>query len=198
MSAHQETYVELDEESFDLACHHLISHYIKTELGCLRNQFVMDLHRDLTSGQSYISIDRPIHPVQDDLMDSLDFGAFNVEDRDSDMETFDADKMQVGDDDQVMSEDHYAAPAKGRLDLDRISYVHYEIHFHPTYRVPYLWFHMKNLPAGEGCFDIDAVYRHLVPDHLKGPLREIGVQGGISAAVRSSRLSRGMSRKVAN
>ena len=72
---------------------------------------------------------------------------------------------------------------EGSLDLDRSPYVHYEIHLHPTYRVPYLWFHMRNLPHGEDPMDIDTVYRRLVPDHLKSTLRDSGVQGGISANV---------------
>lgn len=36
---------------------------------------------------------------------------------------------------------------------------------------------------GEPAFDLDSVYRHLVPEEYKGQLRAIGVMGGISAAV---------------
>lgn len=62
-------------------------------------------------------------------------------------------------------------------------YVTYEIHLHPTYRLPTLWFTLHDLPAGEATFDLDAVYRHLVPIEYKDSLRALGVTGGISAAV---------------
>lgn len=62
-------------------------------------------------------------------------------------------------------------------------YVTYEVHLHPTYRVPSLWFTLHDLPMGEASFDIEAVYRNLVPADLKDQMRAVGVVGGISAAV---------------
>jgi hypothetical protein len=62
-------------------------------------------------------------------------------------------------------------------------YVTYEIHLHPTYAVPTLWFSLHDLPMGEDTFDLDAVYRYLVPDGYKSSLRAAGITGGISAAV---------------
>jgi ubiquitin-like-conjugating enzyme ATG10 len=59
----------------------------------------------------------------------------------------------------------------------------YEIHLHPTYQVPALWFTLHDLPNGERGFDLEAVYRYLVPSEYKSRMREMGVVGGISAAV---------------
>jgi ubiquitin-like-conjugating enzyme ATG10 len=61
--------------------------------------------------------------------------------------------------------------------------VEYEIHLHPTYRVPCLWFTLRNLPADEPAFDVDTVFRRLVPDEYKAGLRALGNVGGISADV---------------
>ena len=36
---------------------------------------------------------------------------------------------------------------------------------------------------GENPFDIDSVFRYLVPDEYKRQLRDVGITGGISAAV---------------
>lgn len=59
----------------------------------------------------------------------------------------------------------------------------YEIHLHPTYRVPCLWFTLKGLPLEEPSFNIDTVFRRLVPDAYKDGLRRQGAVGGISADV---------------
>jgi len=62
-------------------------------------------------------------------------------------------------------------------------YATYEIHLHPTYRIPTLWFTLHDLPMGEPAFDLDSVYRYLVPAEYRSGLRAAGVSGGISAAV---------------
>lgn len=62
-------------------------------------------------------------------------------------------------------------------------YVVYEIYLHPTYQTPVLWFALHDLPPCDSAFDIEIVYRYLVPDQYKNHLRTIGVIGGISAAV---------------
>lgn len=51
---------------------------------------------------------------------------------------------------------------------------------HPTYQVPCLWFRLSGLPAHEQPFNIDTVFRRLVPDQYKDGLRAAGVTGGIS------------------
>jgi ubiquitin-like-conjugating enzyme ATG10 len=65
-------------------------------------------------------------------------------------------------------------------------YVVYEIHLHPTYQVPTLWFSLHDLPMGEPIFDLESVYRYLVPDEFKSRLRGAGITGGLSAAVSMS------------
>lgn len=62
-------------------------------------------------------------------------------------------------------------------------YVTYEIHLHPTYRMPALWFTLHDLPMGDPGFDLDSVYRYLIPEAYKPGLRAAGITGGISAAV---------------
>lgn len=62
-------------------------------------------------------------------------------------------------------------------------YVTYEIHLHPTYRVPCLWFSLHGLPIDEPAFNIDTVFRRLVPEQYKHGLRKLGGIGGISADV---------------
>lgn len=64
-----------------------------------------------------------------------------------------------------------------------IGAVTYEIHLHPTYRVPCLWFNLRNLPPDEPEFSIDTVFRRLVPEEFKQGLRGLGGIGGISADV---------------
>lgn len=64
-----------------------------------------------------------------------------------------------------------------------VGLVEYEIHLHPTYRVPCLWFTLRNLPLDEPAFNIDTVFRRLVPDEYKAGLRALGAVGGISADV---------------
>ena len=62
-------------------------------------------------------------------------------------------------------------------------HVTYEIHLHPTYRCPCLWFNLRGLPEDEPAFNIDTVFRRLVPDQYKDGLRAAGTVGGISADV---------------
>lgn len=49
--------------------------------------------------------------------------------------------------------------------------------------MPTLWFTLHDLPNGDPAFDIESVYRYLVPAEEKGRLRAAGFGGGISAAV---------------
>jgi hypothetical protein len=71
----------------------------------------------------------------------------------------------------------------------RAGYVKYEIHLHPTYQAPCLWFSLHDLPAGEQeqALHIDTVFRRLVPEQFKAGLRaSVGGIGGISVDVRLS------------
>ena len=81
--------VQLDDDDYTLACHHLMNKYIQTELGCVRSQFIMDLHRDLTTGQSFITIDRPIHLEEGESTVDIDFGALNVREQETSIQVDD-------------------------------------------------------------------------------------------------------------
>lgn len=54
----------------------------------------------------------------------------------------------------------------------------------PTYQVPVLWFILIDLPRN-GPQGIDAVYHYLVPTASKAQVKDFGVVGGISIAVRT-------------
>ena len=69
---------------------------------------------------------------------------------------------------------------KPRIDNGHVTY---EIHLHPTYQVPCLWFSLHGLPVDEQAFNIDTVFRRLVPDQYKDGLRGASAIGGISADV---------------
>jgi hypothetical protein len=49
--------------------------------------------------------------------------------------------------------------------------------------MPTLWFTLHDLPMGDPTFDLESVFRYLVPEEEKSRLREAGITGGISAAV---------------
>jgi ubiquitin-like-conjugating enzyme ATG10 len=49
--------------------------------------------------------------------------------------------------------------------------------------MPTLWFTLHDLPMNEPAFDLNSVYRYLVPEEYRSQLRAVGVMGGISAAV---------------
>lgn len=66
--------------------------------------------------------------------------------------------------------------------------VDYHILLSPTYRVPVLYFFLRNLPV-TGPKGIDAVYDYLVPHQFRSELRNVGVIGGISIAVSTFRCS---------
>jgi len=70
-----------------------------------------------------------------------------------------------------------------RGSVSQMGRVTYEIHLHPTYQAPCLWFSLRDLPVDEQAFNIDTVFRRLVPDQFKDGLRSAGAVGGISADV---------------
>ncbi|KAA6416287.1 MAG: hypothetical protein FRX48_01007 [Lasallia pustulata] len=57
--------------------------------------------------------------------------------------------------------------------------VEYNILLSATYRVPVLYFFIRNLPAN-GLQCVEAVHEYLVPKQLKAGMRNVGVMGGIS------------------
>ncbi|KAL7945993.1 hypothetical protein V8C42DRAFT_344734 [Trichoderma barbatum] len=171
----------LSPEEFTEICHHFDSQYCRATLGPMRKKWKLrlctslDLTYSASSGYTtYIQIIRPLEETVDPDDISLDLGSFSISDRNAD------DRFLQGDDDMIDAEEsdanliHRKAPAFG--------YVAYEIHLHPTYRVPCLWFSLHDLPSDEPAFNIDTVFRLLIPDSYKDGLRRgVGGIGGISA-----------------
>jgi len=88
--------------------------------------------------------------------------------------------IEFGEDEQTLAR----FPDSNRKDI----VMDFSITLSPTYQVPVLWFVFHNLPQG-GPSGIDAVYHYLVPKSKRTGLREVGVMGGISIAVRGPPLS---------
>lgn len=178
-------YPFLDHEEFAEACHHLDNKYCQARLGPLRRQWRLGVHTALNvafgTGPEYatfVQITRPLEDVAGlgDLEASL--GSFSMahitegDRREHDEAGMD---METEEDDPELLLKPPSPPSYG--------HVQYEIHLHPTYRAPCLWFSLHNLPAGEPGLDVDTVFRRLVPDQFKDSLRRMGVVGGISADV---------------
>ncbi|KAK5990773.1 Ubiquitin-like-conjugating enzyme ATG10 [Cladobotryum mycophilum] len=173
----------LTQEEFAEACHHFDNQYCQATLGPLRKKWKLRLCTALDtmfyshSGYTtYLQIIRPLEETADPGDISLDLGSFSISEEDS------GHRFLLGDDDMMDAEESdVAVISKKRMTQD-FGYVTYEIHLHPTYRVPCLWFTLHGLPPDEIAFNIDTVFRHLVPEEYKDGLRrEIGGIGGISA-----------------
>ncbi|KAM4059788.1 autophagocytosis associated protein, active-site domain-containing protein [Hirsutella rhossiliensis] len=168
----------LDREEFSGACHHLDRQYCQATLGPLRRRWklrlctALDTVFDVDGGYTtYIQVTRPLEPTVDHGNLSLDMGRISIS-QDATVKA-DQDMMDAEELDSAAIIKH----APGRDE----EHVAYEIHLHPTYRVPCLWFTLHNLPADEPAFSIDTVFRRLVPDEYKDGLRGLGGIGGISA-----------------
>ncbi|KAL7925137.1 hypothetical protein ACQKWADRAFT_310721 [Trichoderma austrokoningii] len=172
----------LTAEEFTEACHHFDRLYSRASLGPIRKKWKfrlctsLDLNYSTGDGYiTYLQIIRPLEETVDPNDISLDLGHFSMSDHDE------QNRFLQGDDDMIDDEEsdanlvhQKAAPGFG--------YVSYEVHLHPTYRVPCLWFSLHNLPSDEPAFNIDTVFRRLVPDAYKDGLRRgVGGIGGISA-----------------
>jgi ubiquitin-like-conjugating enzyme ATG10 len=192
----------LTQEEFELACAFFDRKYIRAELGPRRRTFKIRHRRNATTGETFIEVLRllSLPDNEDDLVAAL---AKLGEDSNTVLE------MEIDEDDEVSISEQHASQTHTNpitqevLRPDRISgvvtetkalppqyslhahqpYVVYEIHLHPTYQVPTLWFSLHDLPMGEPTFDLESVYRYLVPDEFKSRLRGAGITGGLSAAV---------------
>ncbi|KAG8406252.1 E2-like conjugating enzyme atg10 [Metarhizium acridum] len=120
---------------------------------------------------TYIQIVRPLE-IPDDL--DLHLDGFTISP--SSPTIYD---IPTADDKMIDDESDEAAIVKPTSQAAET--VTYEIHLHPTYRVPCLWFSLHGLPSHEPAFNIDTVFRRLVPDEYKEGLRGLGGIGGISA-----------------
>jgi len=177
----------LTQEEFELACALFDQKYVRAELGPTRRIFKIRHRRNATTGTSFIEILRllSLPEDEDDLADALgkmgkDASAVSQMEIDSSHEDGDEEALRPYTPNETLAEENGLPP---RYSLhSHQPYVVYEIHWHLTYNVPTLWFTLHDLPMGEPVFDLDSVYRYLVPDEYKSLLRGAGITGGLSAA----------------
>ncbi|KAL0939328.1 autophagy-related protein [Colletotrichum truncatum] len=167
----------LDSEEFAEVCHHFDSQYCRATLGPLRQRWKLRLCTALDTSfatgveyTTYLQVTRPLEATLDygDLSSCLDKFTFR-------------EGEDIGLDDEAMvdaEESDEAALSKPRV--PDAGHVVYEVHLHPTYRMPCLWFTLHGLPSDEPAFNLDTVFRRLVPDQFKDALRKTGGIGGIS------------------
>ncbi|EQL00630.1 Autophagy-related protein 10 [Ophiocordyceps sinensis CO18] len=174
----------LDRQEFSEACHHLDRQYCHATLGPLRRRWRLRLCNALDTVFSvdggyttYIQVTRPLEPRGGHDSLSLDMGRISISGQGH------QDAMVEADQDMMDAEELDSAAIIKRMPGRDAEHVTYEIHLHPTYQVPCLWFTLHNLPADEPAFSIDTVFRRLVPDEYKDGLRGRGAIGGISADV---------------
>ncbi|KAK3694625.1 hypothetical protein B0T22DRAFT_507295 [Podospora appendiculata] len=175
-------YPFLTGEEFDEVCHQLDRRYCQATLGPVRRQWKLRvcsaLSTSFSSGSeysTYIQIVRPLDGELDDgeLSSCLENFSFDGH-RNAGLMDIDADREMI----EAEEADESVLPRKPSAD---VGYVTYEIHLHPTYQAPCLWFSLHELPVDEQAFNIDTVFRRLVPDQYKDGLRGTGAIGGISA-----------------
>ncbi|KAI1814595.1 hypothetical protein GGS20DRAFT_547591 [Poronia punctata] len=183
-------YPFLTKEEFAEVCHYLDAKYLQATLGPLRNEWRLNVHTAFdTSAMSYglvtyIQITKPLEDarVDDQLASQLKDVALTDRAqprRSRRLRQSEADRMLIETEeaDKVVVTRQSARTPRA---ISQGSHVSYEIHLHPTYGVPCLWFSLHNLPIDESPLDIDTVFRRLVPDHFKHTLRNQGNIGGIS------------------
>ncbi|TDZ28154.1 Ubiquitin-like-conjugating enzyme ATG10 [Colletotrichum spinosum] len=171
----------LTPEEFAEVCHYFDSQYRRATLGPLRQRWKMRVCTALDTSfatgveyTTYLQIIRPLESTLDhgelsSFLEKFSFGESTPEAED------------VGLNDEAMidaEESDEAALSKPRV--PDVGYVVYEVHLHPTYRMPCLWFTLHELPADEPAFNLDTVFRRLVPDDFKDALRKTSGIGGIS------------------
>ncbi|OAQ91972.1 autophagy-like protein 3 [Purpureocillium lilacinum] len=172
----------LSREEFSEACHNLDRRYCQATLGPVRRRWRLricaaldTLFFDDGGYSTYIQITRPLEHVLDHGDLSLDLDKFSFSEPDE------GDAMVMADQGMLDNEEADSAAIVKHMPRPDVPHVTYEIHLHPTYRVPCLWFSLHNLPPDEPAFNIDTVFRRLVPDEYKDGLRGLGGIGGISA-----------------
>ncbi|KAL1844298.1 hypothetical protein VTJ49DRAFT_2355 [Mycothermus thermophilus] len=181
-------YPFLTPEEFAEACHHLDRRYCRATLGPLRRRWKLSVCRALnttatfTLGPEYSTFVQIIRPLDGELDDgglSDRLGGFSLSGDGGREEGVDVE----------MDGDMLAAEEADQGALRKLSdpfgtghgHVRYEIHLHPTYQAPCLWFSLHGLPMDERPLDIDTVFRRLVPSQFKETLRaSLGGIGGIS------------------
>ncbi|KAI1327556.1 hypothetical protein F5Y16DRAFT_193751 [Xylariaceae sp. FL0255] len=174
MAATFQHYPYLTAEEFAETCHYLDKRYCQAALGQTRQQWRLDLHTALdTSATSYadlvtfVQITRPLDndAVENHLASRLSNVGLEA----------DVNMMETEETDKEVLPRHTSSRTRFPS-----SHVIYEIHLHPTYRVPCLWFSLRNLPLDESPLDIETVFRRLVPEQYKQILRGQGAMGSVS------------------
>ncbi|KAI5864996.1 hypothetical protein GGS23DRAFT_403486 [Durotheca rogersii] len=183
-SAYQ-CYPYLTAQEFAEACHGLDRRYCQATLGPLRRRWRLHVHTaldvSLEGGHpgytTFLQITRPLDDgtaADSDLAAQMGDCSLG-EDQESSMQ-LDIDRAVV----EMEDSDKEVLPRSSTRPNFDVGYAKYEIHLHPTYHAPCLWFSLHNLPAAEPAFDVESVFRYLVPRHFKDALRQAGPIGGIS------------------
>ncbi|KAJ8125882.1 hypothetical protein O1611_g7758 [Lasiodiplodia mahajangana] len=181
-------YPFLTNEEFAEVCHYLDAKYCQATLGPLRKEWRLNVHTALDISATsvvdrvtFLQITKPFenNEADDQLASRLGNVALDepqVSTRRSRrlaMQQSAADTMMI--DMEEADKEVLRYPSRANF---QSGYVIYEIHLHPTYRAPCLWFSLHNLPVDESPLDIDTVFRRLVPDQFKHALRGQGAIGG--------------------
>ncbi|KAK0745932.1 hypothetical protein B0T18DRAFT_139903 [Schizothecium vesticola] len=177
MDTEFQNYPFLTGDEFAEVCHHLDRQYCQASLGPLRKQWKLRVcsafNTTFSLGPEYSTYLQIIRPLEGELDDG-NLSAFleNL--------SFDAGPTGLEPDLDMMAAEDADEAALPTRPKPRYGHVTYEIHLHPTYRAPCLWFSLHDLPVDEAASSIDTVFRRLVPDQFKAGLRNAGPIGGIS------------------
>ncbi|KAI6372420.1 E2-like conjugating enzyme atg10 [Pyricularia grisea] len=182
-SSEFKNYPFLTAEEFGEICHHLDRKYCQAFLGPVRQQWRLNvltaLETSFVFGADYSTYLQIVRPLTREL--ELDDGGLSDQLGGFSLESQQAETWIAGDQGMVDLEDadEYAVIRQSRA--AESPSVTYEVHLHPTYRTPCLWFSLSGLPADEPMLDVETVFRRLVPDEFKARLRNQGPIAAISA-----------------
>ncbi|KAI1499625.1 hypothetical protein F5X99DRAFT_410811 [Biscogniauxia marginata] len=182
----------LTHGEFAETCHYLESKYCRATLGPLRKDWRLNVHTALNTSFTshggritFLQITKPLDDNATDHQLASQIGKLGLDPPLEKREkryptrtrnTTNADQMMI----EMEDSDMDALPRQSSRAVFQSGYVNYEIHLHPTYRAPCLWFSLHNLPVDESALDIDTVFRRLVPEQFKQPLRNQEPIGAIS------------------
>ncbi|KAI1819201.1 hypothetical protein F4861DRAFT_534642 [Xylaria intraflava] len=183
----------LTGKEFTEVCHYLDAKYCQATLGPLRAKWRLNVHSALGSiaishanRVTFLQITTPIDNSEVDVRLASRLGNVALNEpaaprRSKRLATMQPPLSNPTDSMMVDAEeaDKEVLRVSSRATFQS-SYVVYEVHLHPTYRMPCLWFSLHNLPIDESPLDIDTVFRRLVPEQFKHALRGQGAIGGIS------------------
>lgn len=169
----------LSQEEFELACSSLNQRYIQAKQKSNSLTFKLTHRYIAASGSSYIQIIRLLQPALDVTglsnalakLEFFEYGSFECDNNvDYLSEEYDKEALRILD----------FPPEYSHLPCQ--PYVIYEIHLHPTYRTPTLWFSLHDLQPGDNSIDIETVYRYLLPHNCYSKFQSFRIPGILSAA----------------